>query len=146
MKGATVPSSDHILRLISFQHVEEDGSIMGGGFISRPSENNMPSYNWMECFEGSISDQVASIRKRARIRYGGKAKLVRLNVGATCDLIAANGRAVTVIHDPLEEEGEYSEDPSHALMTNIPSTDDPERELIGDLICQCILQVFPARA
>ena len=71
MKGATVPSSDHILRLISFQHVEEDGSIMGGGFISRPSENNMPSYNWMECFEGSISDQVASIRKRARIRYGG---------------------------------------------------------------------------
>ena len=104
MKGATVPSSDHILRLISFQHVEEDGSIMGGGFISRPSENNMPSYNWMECFEGSISDQVASIRKRARIRYGGKA------------------------------------------MTNIPSTDDPERELIGDLICQCILQVFPARA
>lgn len=30
-------------------------------------------------------------------------------------------------------------------MTNIPDENQPKGELIGDLIRQCVLEVFPAR-
>ena len=149
MKGDPVPDPDHILRYVGGFHVEKDGTISGGAFIAKPKDGNCPSYNWLECLKGSLEERVQQVRDAARIKYGGTAVLVRLNVGQVRQFIRdeAEGHEVTVIHDPLEpEETCPLPDPSHALMTNVPNENKPQGELIGDLIRQCILEVFPAKA
>ena len=152
MKGALVPDSDHILRYVAPRHVDatEDGHLIvtGGGFTARPKDDNKPSCNWLECLPGLMEGQVEQIRRSARIAYAARGKLVRLNVGKVRQLVEDNTndhRAVTVIHDPLAAEGRWSADPSRALMTNVPNENDPEGELVGDLIRQCVLEIFPAR-
>ena len=57
-----------------------------------------------------------------------------------------DGRTISIVQDPLDAEGEYPSDPSHALMRDIPSVDEPEGEAVGDLIAECIIETFPARA
>jgi hypothetical protein len=148
MKGDPVPDADHILRYVGGQHIEDDGTILGGAFIAKPKDNNCPSYNWLEFLEGSLEEQVQQVRNAARLTYGARALLVRINVGTVRTHIAegADGHAVSVIHDPRCEDEKYPDpDPSHALMTNVPDENDPNGELIGDLIRQCKLDEFPAR-
>lgn len=152
MTGDSVPDDEHVLRYIGGRHVDQDEDsepvITGGGFIARPKDDNKPSYNWLECFDGTLEDRVQQVRAAARINYGAKAKLVRLNVGQVRQHVSENtdnARAVTVIHDPLNPQDDYPADPSHALMTNVPDDNDPEGELVGDLIAQCVLEIFPAR-
>jgi hypothetical protein len=91
---------------------------------------------------------VQQVRETARVTYRTTAKLVRLNVGQVRNHIAENtedSRGITVIQDPLDAEGDKPADPSHALMTNIPDEEHPEGELVGDLIAQCVLDIFPAK-
>jgi len=152
MRGDQVPDDDHILRYIGGRHVDqdEDGEpiITGGGFIARPRDDNKPSYNWLEYFDGTLEKRVQQVRAVARIEYGAKAKLARLNVGMVRQHVLENtddARAVTVIHDPLNPQDDYPADPSHALMTNVPDENDPEGERVGDLIAQCVLEIFLAR-
>jgi hypothetical protein len=156
MKGDPVPDPDHILRYVGGVHVDTDAdgatNIMGGGFIARPQDNNCPSYNWLEFLEGSLEEQIQQVRLGAAssgFKYGSTAKLVRLNVGRVRQHIkdGAESHEVTVIHDPRStEERPPHGDPSHALMTNVPDATDPMGELIGDLIRQCIVGIYPARA
>jgi hypothetical protein len=152
MKGDCIVDEDHILRYVGGSHIEtaQDGTpvITGGGFIAKPKDDNKPSYNWLECFTGALDDQVQKVRDLARVTYGSKGKLVRLNVGRVRCNIAENtddNRAITVIEDPLDAEDDKPADPSHALMTNVPDENDPQGELVGDLIAQCVLNVFPAK-
>ena len=149
-----VPDADHILRYVRGQHIDRDPRsgkkvITGGGFIARPRDNNKPSYNWIECFDGNINEQVQQIRALARIGYAASARLAQLNVGKVRLHIARNtkdAREIEVHLLPLEKEGAHERDPSHAEMTNVPDENDPEGEMIGDLIAQCIMGDFPARS
>ena len=153
MKGDPVPQEHHILRYVGGRHVdrdsEDDPVILGSGFVARPRDENRPSCNWLECLEGSLEQQIQQIRDATRIDYGASGRLARLNVGhiirkVTAD--TADSREISIIHDPLDPEGDWIADPSHALMTNVPGEDDPEGELVGDLIANCVLESFPARA
>lgn len=148
MKGDLIPDPDHILRYVGGIHVEKDGTIAGGAFIAKPKDENCPSYNWLEILQGTLDERVQQVRNATRMTYGKTAKLARLNVGQVRQFIRdeAEGHEATVIHDPLEAEAGYPlPDPSHVLMTNIPDENQPKGELIGDLIRQCILEVFPAQ-
>lgn len=152
MKGDPVPDEDHILRYVGGKHVDRDEEgnpvVTGGGFIARPRDDNEPSYNWLECLNGTLEERVQQVRDAARISYGAKAMLAKLNVGRVMQHVRGNtddDRAVTVIHDPLEAENGHPPDPSHALMTNVPDEDDPEGERVGDLIAECVCDTFPAQ-
>lgn len=153
MKGDLTPDPDHILRYVAPKHIDTDADgtpvILGSAFIARPRDENAVSYNWLECLEGSLEERVQQVRVAARLTYGKPARLARLNVGQVRQFIReeAEGHEVTVIQDPLEAEAEFPQDPSHALMTNVPDENDPSGfgELIGDLIGQCVLEMFPAR-
>ena len=153
MKEDPVPEEDHILRYVGGRHIDQDMEdnpvILGGGFIARPRDGNRPSCNWIECFGGSLEEQVQQIRDAARIDYGANARLARLNVGHVIVRVAADtesSREISIIHDPLDPEDDWIADPSHALMTNVPGQDEPEGELVGDLIANCVLESFPAKA
>ena len=152
MKGDAVPDQHHVLRYIGGRHIDVDADgrpvVLGGGFISRPRDNNRPSYNWLECLHGSLNEQVQQVRGAARIRYGATGRLARLNVGSVVRAARAGsvtGRDIALLQDPLDAEGGWPPDPSHAVMTNVPDQDDPDGELIGDLIANCVLDSFPAR-
>ncbi len=152
MTGDPVPEEDHVLRYVGGSHVDRDEEgnpvVTGGGFIARPRDDNKPSYNWLECLDGTLEERVQQVRNAARISYGAKARLAKLNVGRVMQHVRDNtddDRTVTVVQDPLEAEDGYPSDPSHALMTNVPDENDPEGERVGDLIAECVLNTFPAR-
>jgi hypothetical protein len=154
-KGDAIDDKYHILRYVGGGSVDKDDKtdevvIIGNAFLSKPKDNNCPSYNWLEYFSGTTEDQVEAVRKSSRIDYGSTAVLVRLNIGEARAKVKAateDNRIVEVIYDPLEAAENKPADPSHALMTNIPEKkeDDPEGEKIGDIIATCKLQIFPAK-
>ena len=153
MKGDSVPPAHHVLRYVGGIHFDEDTEgntvINGAGFIAKPHEDNKPSCNWLEYLSGNLEQQIQRIRDTARIQYGATARLARLNVGCIIREVANGTEScleLMVIHDPLDVDDEYPiADPSHALILNVPNTNDPEGELVGDLIADCVLQLFPAR-
>lgn len=154
MKGELVSDEAHVLRYVQPKCIEiaEDGTptVQGTAFWSRPRDNNMPSYNWMECFDGTIEQQVDEIRNRKRMNYSATALLARLNVGIVINALhdAFSEECLSrFIHDPLDPDPPQYEldDPSHALMTHMPAEGEPLVEAIGDILAGCIIGQFPAR-
>lgn len=144
--GSAIAACDHVIRYIRPRHIH-DGVVNGDGFLGRPGEA-APSVNWLEWFDPPIEQQVAGVRSVARITYAKTGQLVRLNVGSTIRYVWENdpGRLLLqFVHDPLDEDGHFPSDPSHALIVGVPVADSPEAALIKDLIADCILRpLYPA--
>jgi hypothetical protein len=154
MKGDPVPNADHVLRLVGGQYIDTKDnreSALGGGFISKPKDDNKPSCNWLECFLPDIQalpEQVQKIRELSRLKLGAKGRFAKINVGQVVTYIqrnTVNQHILTIIKDPLEADGQNLADPSHALIANVPDENDPNGELIGDLIAECVIELYPAK-
>ena len=146
--GDSLPEPDHVLRYIGKRFVD-NGQIDGNAFLSRPAEkDDGPSVNWMEFFGGDTVAKIEAIRRVKRMTYAKGACLARLNVGATkAYLLGQTQHAIDFIYDPLTENAEknWPADPSHVYVFNVPiriepGEDSPEREAIGDLIADCIIE------
>jgi len=151
MNGELVPDDQHVARYIAPTHIEarSDGPthIDGNGFLSRPRDNGWPSVNWLELLGNQLDEQLANTRRLARIKYGKTGVLVTLNVGRVRAHVSggtSGQNELQTIHSPLDAEEEHEADPSHALMGPIGQVGQAEAEMIGDLIAQCIIEVFPA--
>ena len=152
MKGEAVPDPDHVARYVRRSHVD-DGRVVGNAFLRKRNPNEpAPSVHWLEVLAGQVHDQIAEVRRRNRLGKGAMAVFARLNVGRTRRYVADNDadhRQIAFIHDPLDAKPPEHplDDPSHALIEGLPHPDDtPEAEAIGDLICETVLDTFPARA
>ena len=136
MKGECVPDSDHVLRHIKGRFIEGD-EIDGGGFRLRETETEL-SFNWIEYYRTLTSDeQLQKIRDTFPLEVKKKDKFVKLNVGRAKNHVSREhpeGKVIDFIEDGDDEV------PSHCLMTVVPEID----EMIGDLLVECILEVFPA--
>ena len=144
--GSALPDADHVLRYIARKHVDA-GVINGSGFLARPREE-APSVNWLDYFSPPVENQVAEVSARRRLKYEMRGRLARINVGATRAYVAANSpeRAeLYFAYDPLPDDavGGRPPDPSHAQIRGVPKESTPEGELIGDLMCDCILDSYP---
>jgi len=153
MKGDSLPSEAHVLRYAQPRCIDErDGvrEIQGTAFWSRPRDENMTSYNWMECFAGSHDERIQEIRKRARIEYKAKGLLAKLNVGSVMHVLEEklNGKCLSrFIEDPLNPEPpNHGDDPSHTLMTHMPAEGELLVEAIGDILAECVIDQYPAKA
>ncbi|CAN0119584.1 unnamed protein product, partial [Phaeothamnion confervicola] len=138
-----IPDADHVLRYIGKKHVD-NGVVNGTGFLSRPAEDS-PSVNWMERFDLPLENQVKCVADRRRIRYEKRARLVRLNVGATKDYVRSQSPIaieLSFVSDPLEAENGRPADISHALIRGVPTVETPEGEAVKDLFSHCILNEF----
>ena len=85
----------------------------GEAFLTRPGEE-APSVNWLEWFDPPIENQVASVRSVARLAYAKTGHLARLNVGQTIQYVKdndPNGLSLFFVHDRLEANEQYSDDP-----------------------------------
>lgn len=81
------------------------------------------------------------------MKYGKTARLARLNVGDVIDSVkevSSERLTLSVFHDPLDPDEKHPADPSHSLISDVPSDDDPFGETIGDAIAKCVLESFPA--
>lgn len=144
--GSPLPDDHHVLRYIAPRHVE-NGVVNGEGFLRRPGED-ASSVNWLEYFDPPVENQVQGVRATARLRYAKTGQLARLRVGETKNYVRENSPdslVLSFVHDPLQAEGDFSADPSHALIQGVPVADSVEAALIKDLIADCIFQpLYPA--
>jgi hypothetical protein len=123
--------------------------VEGGAFLRKKKDIDGLSANWQEWFSGSLQDQVAGVRRAARLRYGSTAGLARLNVGHSITFVRENHPerlTLSFVHDPLPAAGSHPADASHCLIRGAPFENGPGADLLGDLIAQCVIPpVFPAR-
>jgi len=49
-----------------------------------------------------------------------------------------------IVSDPLEAEGEFDTDPSHAAIIGLPQADSDEGALNGEPIAECFFEMHSA--
>ena len=149
VRGAQIAEFDHVLYYVKPTQVE-DGVVNGEAFLARPRDDDGLSVNWLEWFDPPVENQVEGVRRLARITYAKSGRLARLNIGAVRRHVRGNDQFATVLsfaHDPLEPEGQFAADPSHALVKGLPNHGTPEAALVGDLIAECVIDpLYPAVA
>ncbi len=126
-----------IIRHVKRTFLNNDGRpVNPNAFLSRPDEDNRPSYNWLECFDGTTEDRLDYIRARKRREHGKTSRFASLNVGQAREAVQEHIKNSDIIHDPLDATDKHCEDPSHCLMTHIPTMDDAQAKLIGTLLIE----------
>ena len=143
-KGASLDPDHHIIKYVRPTQIEE-GVINGEAFLARSSDGGAVSYNWIEYYTGTIEEQINCIKKCARLEYAATGKLAKLNIKKSLAAIKDMISDCDVNYDPLDPLGDHPEDPSHALMTNIPKNDSPWAETLGDKIRDTMIETYAAR-
>jgi hypothetical protein len=145
-RGTQIADADYVLYYVKPTQID-DGVVNGDAFLTRPSDQGGLSVNWLEWFDPPLENQIDGVRHLARITYAKSGQLARLNIGVKQSV--GDDRLSSLIlsfeHDPLEPEGSFAADPSHALIKGVPVRGTPEAALIGDLISNCVVPpLFPA--
>ncbi len=147
MTGDNLPGDNHVVRYAKPTSVRTDGKVDGSAFClraNRPDDTGL-SVNWLECFRNrKKEEQLAEVRRLARLKMREGGRLAELNIGATKQYVRTVFEGLRFIHNPLAAEGNYEVDPSHSEITGLPQGNSPEAELIGDMIAQSINAVYPA--
>lgn len=147
MTGMDLPDDNHVVRYAKPTSVRTDGKVDGSAFClrkHRPDETGISVY-WLECFRNSTkNEQLAEVRRLARLKMREGGRLAELNIGATKQYIRAIFEGLRFVHKPLAAEDDYESDPSHSEITGLPRGNSAEAELIGDMIAQSINAVHPA--
>lgn len=144
MTGDDLTDDSQVVRYARPTLVREDGSVGGEAFQLRTEESSL-SVNWLECFkEFSKSQQLDEVRRRSRLQMRGNGRLAELQVGHTKQYVHAELNSLRFVHQPLAAEEECEADPSHSELVGLPKGDSPEAELVGDLIAECVEDVYPA--
>ena len=147
MTGDNLPGDNHVVRYAKPTSVRTDGKVDGSAFClraNRPDDTSL-SVNWLECFPDHTKDeQLAEVRRLARLKMREGGSLAELNIGATKQHVRTVFDGLRFIHKPLAAEDEFEADPSHSEITGLSQGNSPESELIGDMIAQSINAVYPA--
>lgn len=146
MKGDLLPDGDHVVRYVKPSMIREDGTVDGGDFRLRPSKPDETglSVNWLEILEGERQQQLETIRMLSRLERKQRGRLAELRVGDMRSSIAELLVEFAVVHDPLESEGAFDADPSHAEINGLPAGDSDIAMLVGDVLAECVVAVHPA--
>lgn len=150
MTDNPLPDHDHVVRYVKPSCIDqsEDGQtmILGSGFVSRPADAEQLSVNWLEILSVDLELALQEVRRISRLTLKRNGRFARLNVGLLKQFVKENTEpllALDIQHDPLEATEDFPEDPSHALMSPVSSSDSHLGELVGDLIAECVLDHFP---
>ena len=134
---------NHIVRYAKRTSILEDGSVGGTAFQLRPQESCL-SVNWLECFkECSEPEQLGKIMRLIRLKMNKNGCLAKLSVGQTTRHLHSELDGIRFVHCPLDQEGCHDADPSHSGIMGLPLVGSERAELIGDLMAECVGDVFP---
>lgn len=147
-----IPDCDTILRLTHGKHVDTDENgkeeILGTAFIGRPSDKGNVSYNCLEMLHGDREAAVQHVRETTTLRFTGSYRFVSLNVGVAMSELNVrreDAEVSEVLHDPIDASDEAAEDLSHCVMTNIPENESSYASLIGEILSECVQDVYMAK-
>ena len=141
MKGDDLPAGDHVVRYTKPSLILEDGTADGSGFLlraSRPDERGL-SVNWLEAFGWNKDHQLSEVRRLCRLRLRPNGRFAEMNVGTVLREVAEELDTLRIVHDPLEPDGSFDPDPSHAQIIGLPPGDADQAVLVGDLVAECII-------
>lgn len=145
MKGDDLPAGDHIVRYVKPSMIGEDGTANGAEFclrLNHPDETGL-SVNWLEAFHAHKAHQIAEVRRLCRLTVSVRGRFAELNIGTVREKVAGELTTLRIVHDPLEAEGDFELDPSHAEIIGLPSGDSDAAILIGDMIAECVIDMHP---
>ena len=139
-----LPDSSHVVRYVKPTLV--DGDRVDGSAFRLRSEDTGISVNWLEWFANLSKDgRLQEVRRLARIEMRPSGRLAELSVGETLRHVRAVLTALAFAHCPLSAKDGYDPDPSHSQIEGLPSADDPQSALIGDMIAECVQAMHPPR-
>jgi len=146
MKGDNLPADDHIVRYVKPSMIEEDGTANGADFRLRPDrpDETGVSVNWLEAFDPDKAHQLAEVRRLYRLTVKKSGRFAEMNIGAVQEKVAEELETLRIVHDPLDAENGFEEDPSHAEISGLPPGDSDKAMMIGDLIAECVIAMHPA--
>jgi len=143
VKGDIIPGADSLLRHVGAGRIQ--GNVVdGSAFRLKPDEEGL-SVSWMNAFQGSKEEQLDAVRSAARRSFGKNDRFVELCTNDIVAHIDEECPGVRCVEEPLEPEGEFSADPSHAEVLGLPIAGSDLSAIIGDLISECVTALYPAR-
>jgi hypothetical protein len=130
--------------------IEQDGRVNGAAFKRRENEGGL-SVEWREANgDGPVADQLQAVRAAFRRQVARSHRFTELPVGVTRERVrdgaAALGMPVDLRfeHEPLEAADGRPEDPFHSEIFGTPEHGHLRATAIGDLIAECISELYPA--
>ena len=79
------------------------------------------SVNWLDVFPGDTSSQLQGVARHIRLGVLSRGRFAEFTVEELKVLLAGENIDATVVHDPLEADDRYIDDPSHAQVFGLPS-------------------------
>ena len=146
MKGNDLPAGDHVVRYVKPSMILEDGAADGSDFrlrATKPDETGL-SVNWLEAFGGEKKHRLSEVRRLFRLRVRPSGWFAELNVGTVLRVVSEELDTLRIVHDPLDAEGGFEADPSHAEIVGLPAGDSDQAALVGALIAEFIIDMHPA--
>ena len=137
LKGDNLPDENQIVRYVRPSLIEDDGSAQGSAFTLRPSETNL-SVNRLEAFAPPKKNQLGEVCRLIRMSTSPNGRFAEMNVGNIRQRVSTELNSLRIVHAPLEEEDDRAEDPSHALILNLPPGESDHGMAIGDLMAECV--------
>lgn len=132
MTGGAILDEHHVVRLVGGSKIDND-MVHPSGFYGVPI-----SVNWLECADGTKTEQLSRVRSLVRLKVRSSAKFAELNVGTIRGIV--NG--LDVVEDPLPANDDYPiPAPCHALIVGFPEDDD-ERKRIFEALADSIIGLY----
>ncbi|MCW5632450.1 MAG: hypothetical protein KIT17_03870 [Rubrivivax sp.] len=132
MKGDDLPAGHHWARHVTRGKISEAGVLTGAAFRWDPDG---VSGNHVEHFgRGVTLDALRSVRAALRLTIKPTDSMAVFSVDALC------AEAVRVVEDPLEAEGAWPPNPSHALIVTREELTPEQLDELSEALAACELR------
>ena len=125
MKGPEIRENQRIVRYVKPRLVHDTGRADPEAFVLRDLGDGHfeagLSVNWLGAFLGDTEAQLQGVTRHIRLTVRSSGRFAEFTVEELKALLADEDVDATVIHDPLEPDGEHIDDPSHAQVFGLPS-------------------------
>ena len=147
MKGREIREDQRVVRYVRPRLVHSTGHADPEAFVLRTLDDGTPeaglSVSWLGAFPGGTRSQLEKVALRLRLRVTSNGRFAEFVVGDLTTLLASENVDSSVVHDPLEAEDDYPEDPSHALVLGLPPPSTDRATEVGAQLARAARLHFP---
>lgn len=147
MKGREIREDQRVARYVRPRLVHSTGHADPEAFVLRTLDDGSLeaglSVSWLGAFPGGTRSQLEKVTLHLRLKVTGNGRFAEFVVGDLTTLLAAEKVDSSVVHDPLDAEDDYPEDPSHALVLGLPHPSTDRATEVGAHLARAAVLHFP---
>jgi len=147
MKGREIQEDQRVVRYVRPRLVHSTGHADPEAFVLRTLDDGTPeaglSVSWLGAFPGGTRSQLEKVTLHLRLKVTSNGRFAEFVVGDLTTLLTAENVDSSVVHDPLEPEDDYPEDPSHALVLGLPSPSTDRATEVGAQLARATFLHLP---